>query len=170
MSNTTPEYVKVSYKKRRSFTGQSSSGDEAVGKQGGSAPPDKGAARGAGTSYNRFNLLPLVNLDAQVTQKSSSDEAKDIPLIDPRIKDGTRKRKWKHSRLFPVQCTSSESAEELLRTAMQQRSQNSYKMSKKAGNWTAKEWAMILGIKWPIKDINHMEFLPTMLRSVGRSV
>jgi hypothetical protein len=93
MSNTTPEYVKVSYKKRRSFTGQSLSGDEAVGKQGGSAPPDKGAARGAGTSYNRFNLLPLVNLDAQVTQKSSSDEAEDIPLIDPRIKDGTRKRK-----------------------------------------------------------------------------
>jgi hypothetical protein len=161
MSDTTPEYA-VSYKKRRSSTGQSSSGDEAMGKQGGSAPPDKGAAaRGAGTSYNRFNLLPLVNLDAQVTQKSSSDEAEDIPLIYPRIKDGTCKRKWKHSRLFPAQRTSSESAEELLRTATQQRSQDSYKMSKKAGDWTAKEWAMILGIKWPIKDINHMEFLPT---------
>jgi hypothetical protein len=148
--------------KRRSSTDQSLSGDEAVGKQGGSVSLAKrSAARGAGTSYNRFNLLPLVNLDAQVTQKSSSDEAEDIPLIDPRIKDGTRKRKWKHSKLFPAQCTSSESAEELLRTATQQRSQDSYKMSKKAGDWTAKEWAMILGIKWPIKDINHMEFLPT---------
>jgi hypothetical protein len=162
MSNTTPEYAKVSYKKRRSSTDQSSSGDEAMGKQGGSMSLAKrSAARGAGTSYNRFNLLPLVNLDAQVTQKSSSDEAEDIPLIDPRIKDGTRKRKWKHSKLFPAQHTSSESAEEILRTAMQQRSQDSYKMSKKAGDWTAKEWAMILGIKWPIKDINHMEFLPT---------
>jgi hypothetical protein len=162
MSDTTPEYAKVSYKKRRNSTGQSSLGDEAVGKQGGSAPPDKRAAvRGAGTSYNRFNLLPLVNLDAQVTQKTSSDEAEDIPLIDPRIKDGMRKRKWKHSRLFHAQCTSSDSTEELLRTATQQRSQDSYKMSKKAGDWTAREWATILGIKWPIKDINHMEFLPT---------
>jgi hypothetical protein len=160
-NDTTPEYAKVSHKKRRSSTGQSLLGDEAVGKQGGSAPPDKcAAARGAGTSYNRFNLLPLVNLDAQVTQKSSSDEAEDIPLINPRIEDGTCKRKWKHSRLFPVQHTSSESAEELLRTVTQQRSQDSYKISKKAGDWTAKEWAMILGIKWPIKDINHMEFLP----------
>jgi hypothetical protein len=141
MSDTIPEYAKVSYKKRRNSTGQSSSGDEAMGKQGGSAPPDKRtAARGAGTSYNRFNLLPLVNLDAQ---------------------DRKHKRKWKHSRLFPAQNTSSESAEELLRTATQQRSQDSYKMSKKAGDWTAKEWAMILGIKWPIKDIDHMEFLPT---------
>jgi hypothetical protein len=161
-SNTTPGYAKVSYKKRRSSTDQSSSGDEAVGKQGGSVPPDKcAAARGAGTSYNRFNLLPLVNLDAQVTQKSSSDEAKDIPLINPRIKDRMCKRKWKHSRCFPAQHTSSDSAEELLRTAIQQRSQDSYKMSKKAGDWTAKEWAMILGIKWPIRDIDHMEFLPT---------
>jgi hypothetical protein len=34
-------------------------------------------------------------------------------------------------------------------------------MSKKPAGWTAKEWAQILGVKWPIKDLNNMEFLPT---------
>jgi hypothetical protein len=34
-------------------------------------------------------------------------------------------------------------------------------MSKNPTGWTAKEWAQILGVKWPIKDLNNMEFLPT---------
>jgi hypothetical protein len=34
-------------------------------------------------------------------------------------------------------------------------------MSKKPTGWTAKEWAQILGVKWLIKDLNNMEFLPT---------
>jgi hypothetical protein len=44
---------------------------------------------------------------------------------------------------------------------MKKRCQESPKMSKNPTGWTAKEWAQILGVKWPIKDLSNMEFLHT---------
>jgi hypothetical protein len=143
-------------------SGQASSGDAPSGRKGGSAPPEKGAAS-KGSFYNRFSSLPLVTLDT-ADSPSTTDEDDDTTVSEvlQRIKEKP-KRKWRHSKLFPkdAQAISSDSTEELLALAMKKWCQESPKMSKNPTGWTAKEWAQILGVKWPIKDLSNMEFLHT---------
>jgi hypothetical protein len=162
MSTTPPKQTPGFQQVRKMSSGQASSGDAPSGRKGGSAPPEKGTALKK-SFYNRFSSLPLVTLDA-ADSPSTTDEEDDthVPEILQRIKEKP-KRKWKHSKLFPKDArqVSSDSAEELLASATKKWCQESPKMSKNPTGWTAKEWAQILGVKWPIKDLNNMEFLPT---------
>jgi hypothetical protein len=162
MSNTPPKQTPGFQRVRKTSSGQASSGDAPSGRKGGSAPPEKGAASKK-SFYNQFSSLSLVTLDA-ADSPSMTDEDDDthVPEILQRVREKP-KRKWKHSKLFPkdTQVISSDSTKELITSATKKRCQESPKMSKKPAGWTAKEWAQILGVKWPIKDLNNMEFLPT---------
>jgi hypothetical protein len=142
-SYTPPKQTPGFQRVRKTSSGQASSGNASSGKKGGSAPPDKGTASKK-SFYNRFSSLPLVTLDAAESTSTTDEDDTPVPEILKRIKEKP-KRKWKHSKLFPKD----------------KRCQESPNMSKKLAGWTTKEWAQILGIKWPIKDLNNMEFLPT---------
>jgi hypothetical protein len=161
MSYTPPKQTPGFQRVRKTSSGQALSGDAPSGRKGGSAPPEKGTASKK-SFYNRFSSLPLITLDAAESPSTTNEDDTHIPEILQRIKEKP-KRKWKHSKLFPkdTRQVSSDSAEELLASATKKQCQESPKMSKNPTGWTAKEWAQILGVKWPIKDLNNMEFLPT---------
>jgi hypothetical protein len=135
-------------------------------RKGGGTPLGYGATLGANTFYNKFNLLPLITMNEKAAP-SSSDKEEDttITSIMQQIK-AKPKRKWKHSKLFPSNKeNSSDSAEELIKQATNQRCPETpvpasgalAEFSKHINQWTPREWAQILGVKWPIEDLKDKD-------------
>jgi hypothetical protein len=131
-------------------------------RKGGGTPLGHGATLGANTFYNKFNLLPLVTGDEATPSSSDKEEDTTITSIIMSQIKAKPKRKWKHSKLFPSNKeNSSDSAEELLKSATSKRSPEEARafttLSKHIDKWTPKEWAQILGIKWPNKNLRDQK-------------